>query len=159
MKFKDTVELGLLYVGVPALTLYPLGFVGLGIELWRDPFFPYYDFLGVYNAVALVPNTVVAGTGVKLLYLSVISTLIGAVFASLTFRLIAARSKREESESPRGRAGAWSFLLLVLLPVAAILTYYQVTVEGWDDAPYVAGFLVFSIAGAYLPAARVSGTA
>ena len=31
MKVKDIVEAALLYVGVPAITLYPLGFVALGL--------------------------------------------------------------------------------------------------------------------------------
>jgi hypothetical protein len=44
VKVKDVVEVALLYVGVPAVTLYPLGFVGLFIQMWRDNFFPYYDF-------------------------------------------------------------------------------------------------------------------
>jgi hypothetical protein len=44
VKVKDVVEVALLYVGAPAVTLYPLGFVGLFIQLWRDNSFPYYDF-------------------------------------------------------------------------------------------------------------------
>jgi hypothetical protein len=40
VKVKDVVEVALLYVGVLAVTLYPLGFVGLFIQLWRDNFFP-----------------------------------------------------------------------------------------------------------------------
>lgn len=68
MKVKDVVEVALLYVGVPAVTLYPLGFVGLFIQLWRDSFFPYYDFNMIWNAVAMVPHTEVVGTGVQLLY-------------------------------------------------------------------------------------------
>ena len=53
MKAKDVVEVALLYVGVPAVTLYPLGFIGLFIQLWRDNFFPYYDFNMIWNAVAM----------------------------------------------------------------------------------------------------------
>ena len=34
----------LLYIGIPAVTLYPITFVALGIQLWRDPSFPYHDF-------------------------------------------------------------------------------------------------------------------
>ena len=37
---RDIFEAGLFYVGIPAVTLYPLGFVGLGVEMWNDPFFP-----------------------------------------------------------------------------------------------------------------------
>jgi len=59
LKVKDVVEVALLYVGVPAVTLYPLGF----IQLWRDNFFPYYGFNMIWNAVAMVPHTEVVGTG------------------------------------------------------------------------------------------------
>lgn len=76
-KGRDLVETSLLYVGILAFTLYPLGFIALGIEMLRDPFFPYYDFDTVWNAVSLVPQTVVIGTGVRLLYLSLISTALG----------------------------------------------------------------------------------
>lgn len=31
----------LFYVGIPTATLYPLGFVALSLQLWRDPDFPY----------------------------------------------------------------------------------------------------------------------
>ena len=87
MKVRDLVEVSLLYVGIPAVTLYPLGFVGLLIQLWRDNFFPYYDYDMVWNAVAMIPNTVVVGTGVELLYFSVVSTLLGMGIASLTSKL------------------------------------------------------------------------
>ena len=32
-KTRDIVEIALLYVGVPAVTRYPLGFVALGFQL------------------------------------------------------------------------------------------------------------------------------
>ena len=65
----NLVQLGLLYVGIPAVTLCPLGFVGLAIQLWRDPFFPYTDFTTIWEAVALIDETVVIATGIRLIYL------------------------------------------------------------------------------------------
>ena len=53
-KTRDIVEVALLYVAVPAVTLYPLGFVGLGLQLWRDLFFPYTDFTAIWEAVSLI---------------------------------------------------------------------------------------------------------
>lgn len=96
MKVKDVVEVGLLYVGVPAVTLYPLGFVGLFIQLWRDNFFPYYDFNMIWNAVAIVSNTEVLGTGVQLLYFSLVTTLLGMGVASLTSRFLMMRRAAEK---------------------------------------------------------------
>jgi hypothetical protein len=31
-------------VGVPAVTPYTLGVVGLFVQMWGDNFFPYYDY-------------------------------------------------------------------------------------------------------------------
>ena len=119
MKVKDLVELALLYVGDPAVTtLYPLGFVGLFVQMWRDNFFPYYDYDTIWNAVAMVPSTVVAGTGVELLYFSFVSTLLGMGVASLTSRLLKRRAADKEQ---RGRRGLWGLYLLVLLPLTAFL--------------------------------------
>ena len=41
-------------------------------------------------------------------------------------------------------------LPVLLLPVAAVLTYNSVPLDGWEDAPYAAGFLVFSVGGGIL---------
>ena len=146
MKVKELVEASLLYVGVPAITLYPLGFVALGLQMWRDPFFPYDDFGPVWDAVSLVAHTEVIGTGVELLYLSVISTLLGVGIASVTFHFLG-RSKVGDKQEGRS---LWGLYLLVLLPVAAFLTYNSVPLDGWEDAPYVAGFLIFSVGGGIL---------
>ena len=59
------------------MTLYLLGFVGLFIQVRRDNFFPYHDFNMIRNAFAMVPNTEVVGTGVQLLYFSLVTTLLG----------------------------------------------------------------------------------
>lgn len=45
---REVIEGFLFYVGIPALTLYPLGFVALCLQMWRDQDFPYsWDFGGV----------------------------------------------------------------------------------------------------------------
>ena len=142
MKVKEIVEASLLYVGVPAITLYPLGFVALGLQMWRDPFFPYDDFGTIWDAVSLVGHTEIIGTGVELLYLSVISTPLGVGVASAIFHFFRRDPLIEEKHE---RWGLWGPYLLVLLPVAVILAYNSVPLDGWEDAPYVAGFLVFSI--------------
>jgi hypothetical protein len=147
LKVKEIVEASLLYVGVPAITLYPLGFVALGLQMWRDPFSPYDDFGPIWDAVSLVPRTEVIGTGVELLYLSVISTLLGVGIASLTFHYLS--GPPSAGEKPEGRS-LWGLYLLVLLPIAAFLTYKSVRLDGWEDVPYVAGFLLLSVGGGVL---------
>jgi hypothetical protein len=48
----------------------------------------FYDYNIIWNAVALIPSTVVMGTGVELLYLSTISTVLGTGIAFLAFNLL-----------------------------------------------------------------------
>src|SRR4051812_9807026 len=100
-KPRDFVELALLYVGVPAVTLYPLGFIALGIQLWRDPFFPYTDFTTVWEALSLVHKTVVIATGIKLVYLSLVSTALGVGIASLTLAFLRRRKSGSDGNGTR----------------------------------------------------------
>ncbi|MDQ4062986.1 MAG: hypothetical protein M3122_03620 [Actinomycetota bacterium] len=107
MKAKDLVEVSLLYVGVPAVTLYPLGFVGTFVQMWRDEFFPYYDFNVIWNAVAMTPNTEVVGTGVQLLYFSLVATLLGVGVASFIFGFLRKRREEEDDHPGNNRRGLW----------------------------------------------------
>jgi hypothetical protein len=145
LKGRDLIETIILYVGVPALTLYPLGFVALGLEMLRDPFFPYYSFDAVWNAVSLVPQTVVIGTGVKLLYLSLISTALGAGIAILVYRYFHRAPRHgEEPPAPVPLSGWWRLYVIVLLPAAVFLLWNTLTVSGWNEIKYVAGFFALS---------------
>ena len=154
MKVRDLVEVSLLYVGIPAVTLYPLGFVGLLIQLWRDNFFPYNDYDTdndydtVWSTVTMVPNTVVVGTGVELLYFSVVSTLLGVIVAPLISTLL--RKPRRASVELRGRKGWWGLYLLVVLPTTAFLAYHSAYVNDRNDLIFLAGFLMFSAGGGVL---------
>jgi len=151
-KTRDIVEIALLYVGVPAVTLYPLGFTALGIQLWRDPFFPYTDFTTVWEAVSLIHQTVVIATGIKLIYLSLVATALGMGIASLTLTFLRGRKSRPDdkdiSENWNGRL--WSVLLFVLLPVAALLIWSTTPIDGWNDAGYLAAFVLLSSGGGAL---------
>jgi len=57
-KVRSLAESVLFYVGIPAALLYPLGVFGVGIQLWRDPLFPYSRLDTVWVAVSLVPEKV-----------------------------------------------------------------------------------------------------
>jgi len=80
----------LFYIGIPAATLYPLGFMALSLQLWRDPEFPYnwatsgLDFSMIWYAASLVPKVIVIGIGIRLLLLSVVSTVLSMCIASAT---------------------------------------------------------------------------
>ena len=99
MKVKDVVEVGLLYLGVPTVTLYQLNFLGLFIPLCRDNFFPHYDFNTIWNAVARGTNTEVVGTGIQLLYFTA-PHLAGYRRRSLNLYIL--------GEAARGREGTWT---------------------------------------------------
>jgi hypothetical protein len=90
IKPRDLVEGGLLYIGIPAVTLYPLGFVALGVQLWRDPSFPYHDFTTIWEAVSLIPQTVVVATGIRLIYTSLIATILGAAIGGVLRAVVVA---------------------------------------------------------------------
>jgi hypothetical protein len=149
---RAIVELVLLYLGVPAVTLYPLGFVALGIQLWRDPFFPYTDFTTVWEALSLINRTVVIATGIRLIYLSLVATAVGAGAASLILTFLRRRKGRpygnDMSESLNGRL--WSVLLFVLLPVAVLLIWSTTPIQGWSDAEYLGAFVLLSVGGGTL---------
>jgi hypothetical protein len=151
VKVRDIVEAGLFYVGIPAGTLYPLGFVALSVQMWRDPFFPYSTLDTVWDAVSLVPHTVVIWTGVRMLYLALISTAFGVGVATLVVRvfLLLGRQPGEESAVVPGRRG-WMVFLLVLLPVAVLMLWTSVTVHIRADLVYLIGFFVLSVGGGTL---------
>lgn len=69
--------------------------------MWRDDFFPYYGYNAVWNAVAMVPSTVVVATGVELLFFSLGATLPGMGLASTANRLL------RKGLSTAGGLGFW----------------------------------------------------
>jgi hypothetical protein len=96
----------------------------------------------------MVPNIEVVGTGVQLLYFSLVATLLGIAIASLTSRFLAKR--RAAEKEPGNRKGWWLLDLFVLLPAAAFLAYNSVYVDAWHDILFLVGFLVFSTGGGIL---------
>ena len=152
---RSIIEAGLLYVGVPAVTLYPIGFIGLSIQLWRDPFFPYSDFTTIWQAVALIEHTVVVATGVRLIYLSMIATVLAMGVATLLLHLLGqAPDPADEHDSSekrrRRRRGLWSLFWVILLPAGALLAWTTGRPDGWDDLLYLAGFILLSLVGGAL---------
>ena len=88
------MEGGLLYIGIPAVTLYPLGFIALGIQLCRDPSFPYHDVTTIWEAVSLIPQTVVVATGIRLIYTSLIAAICVAAVVGLLVTLVLWRPEK-----------------------------------------------------------------
>lgn len=82
---RDLAETFTVYVGIPALLLYPLGLFMLALQLYR-----HYDlkFLTAWYASSLVPNAVVAGHGAKAFLMPLfISLVVCLLVAKVTFRL------------------------------------------------------------------------
>jgi hypothetical protein len=153
---RDLVEGGLLYIGIPAVTLYPLGFVALGVQLWRDPSFPYHDFTTIWEAVSLIPQRVVVATGIRLIYTSLIATILGAAVVGLCFELLSWRHKGTGEQGNRLDSlpqsnHRWSIPLLLLLPllVSPLLIRGDLPIDSRHDydAFYVTGFIVFALIG------------
>ena len=149
VNLRQTLEGALFYLGIPTVTLYPLGFVGLGLQMRNDPFFPYSRLDTVWDALSLVPQMEVIGTGVWLLYLSLISLALGVGVATLVVRvflLLGGVPAEQSAAAAPGRRG-WMVYLLLLLPVAALLLWNSVTLRGWHDLMFFLRFLVLSAGG------------
>lgn len=163
IQVKGLIEGGLLYIGIPAATLYPLGFIALAVQLWRDAAFPYRDFTTVWEAVALIPQTVVVATGIRLIYLSVIATILGAAVAGM---LLALSRRRKSGEGGEGRppwgtpqnGRLWTIMLILLLPLAAagLLVRGDSPLDGRpdNDLLYMAGFVPSCPRGFWLSSHR-----
>ena len=164
---RDILGGALFYIGIPAATLYPLGFMALGLQLWRDPDFPYdwassgLDFSMIWYAASLVPKVVVIGTGVRLLLISVLSTTLSMSIASITLYLLRERALFRIRANGQGQGevlsnwtylsrwerGFWHLCLLLLLPVVALLIMSGFPADSWYDAPFYGGYFIFSAVG------------
>ncbi len=162
----------LFYIGIPAATLYPLGFMALRLQLWRDPEFPYnwavsgLDFSMIWYAAALVPKVIVIGIGVRLLLLSVVSTVLSMCIASATLLLLQRWKLSKSWSAGEGQdddiAGYilsrwedlnkwerrfWYLSLLVLLPLVMLWLWSEFPLDHWYDLPFLGGYFTFSALG------------
>jgi hypothetical protein len=166
---RDILEGFLFYVGIPALTLYPLGFVALCLQMWRDHYFPYsWDFDGfnfgmTWYAASLIPKVVVVGTGVRLLFLSLLAGVLAIGVASLLSNFLHrwwyVRQRWHLVEHwkglPRWEMLLWRLSFVTLLPLVAYLIWSDFTIDSWYDTPFLAAFVVFSaVAGTTVVQAR-----
>ena len=103
-RVRSFAESVLFYGGIPVAALYPLGVVGVGIQLWRDPMFPYSRLDTVWTAVSLVPERVVIGTGIRLLFFALLSTAFALGASVLVVRglILVGREPAEASEVGKG---------------------------------------------------------
>lgn len=155
---RETLEAFFFYVGIPALTLYPLGFVALCLQMWRDHDFPYSWDFGEFNfgmtwyAASLIPKVVIMGTGVRLLFLSLLACVLAMGIASLTFNFLQRywhlRQRWHLIETWKGN-GKWEVLLwrlsfATLLPLVVYILWSDFAVDSWYDAPFLAAFVLLS---------------
>jgi hypothetical protein len=138
-------------VGIPAALLYPLGGLGVGLQLWLAPLFPYSRLDTVWTAVSLVPEKVVIGMGIRLLYFGLLSTAFGIGVSVLVVRglILVGREPAEASAVGKGGPRRWMLYLLLLIPIAVVGIWTSVRVSNVTELAYLVGFFVFS-AGAGL---------
>ena len=65
-----------IYAGVPTITVFPVGLVGLWMQQWMDR---RYDLVDAWYIVSLVPRTVVIGFGVEIVLASLFFTALLAI--------------------------------------------------------------------------------
>jgi hypothetical protein len=147
-KVRSLAESVLFYVGIPAALLYPLGVLGVGIQLWRDPLFPYSRLDTVWVAVSLVPEKVVIGTGIRLLFFALESLTFGIGVSVLLVRglLLLGRQPAEVSAVGKGGPRRWMLYLLLLMPLAVVGIWTSVRVSNATELAFFVGFFVFSAA-------------
>ena len=147
-RVRSVAESALFYVGIPAAALYPLGVLGIGIQLWRDPLFPYVRLDTVWVAVSLVPERVVIGTGIRLLFLAVVSVAFAVGVSVLLVRglLLLGRQPAEASGVGKGGRRRWMLYLLLLMPLSVVVLWKSVRVTDAAEFVYFVGFFAFSAA-------------
>jgi hypothetical protein len=145
-RVRSFAESALFYVGIPAAALYPLGVVGVGIQLWRDPLFPYSRLDTVWVAVSLVPERGVVGTGIRLLLFALVSVAFGVGVSVLLVRgfLLLGRNPAEASDVGKGGPRRWMLFLLLLMPLSVL--WKSVRVSNATEVAFFVGFFAFSAA-------------
>ncbi len=157
---RDVLEGFFFYVGIPALTLYPLGFVALCLQMWRDQEFPYsWDFGGfnfgiTWYTASLVPKVVVMGTGVRLLFLSLLACVLAMGVSSLAFNFLQRRWHVQQrwhlleawTGSRKREVMFWRLSFVTLLPLAVYIIWNDFDIDSWYDAPFLAAFVLLSAA-------------
>jgi hypothetical protein len=163
---RDILGGVLFYFGIPAFTLYPLGFMALSLQLWRDPVFPYnwassgLDFTIIWYAASLIPKVVVIGTGVKLLAISLLSTILIMSVAAITLHLLRewnlvkgwVKHEKQNTVSGWKRLNKWErrfwlLSLVVLLPITVFLVAKMFPFDHLYDLPFYGGYVIFSAVG------------
>jgi hypothetical protein len=145
---RSLAEAVLFYVGITAALLYPLGVLGVGLQMSMEPLFPYSRLDTVWTAVSLVPEKVVIGTGIRLLYFALLSTAFGIGLSVLVVRalIILGREPAEASAVGKGGPRRWMLYLLLLIPLAVVGIWTSVRVSNATELAYFIGFFVFSAA-------------
>jgi hypothetical protein len=163
---RDILGGVLFYFGIPAFTLYPLGFMALSLQLWRDPVFPYnwassgLDFTIIWYAASLIPKVVSIGTGVKLLAISLLSTILIMSVAAITLHLLRewnlvkgwVKHEKQNTVSGWRRLNKWErrfwlLSLVVLLPITVFLVAKMFPFDHLYDLPFYGGYVIFSAVG------------
>jgi hypothetical protein len=147
-RVRSLAEAVLFYVGIPAALLYPLGVLGVGLQMSQDPLFPYSRLDTVWIAVSLVPERVVIGTGIRLLFFALVSTAFGIGVSVLAVRglILLGREPAEASAVGKGRPRRWMLYLLLLIPIAVVGIWTSVRVSNATELAFFIGFFVFSAA-------------
>jgi hypothetical protein len=147
-RVRSFAESVLFYLGIPVAALYPLGVAGVGIQLWRDPMFPYSRLDTVWVAVSLVPERVVIETGIRLLFLALVSVAFAVGVSVLLVRglLLLGREPAEASAVGKGEPRLWMLYLLLLMPLSVVVLWKSVRVSNATELVLFVGFFAFSAA-------------
>ena len=111
--FLDIGQMLAAYIGIPAILLYPVGFLVFVLQVWN--FYP-FDFSTAWYAASLIPVTVATGQGVKYLLMPlVISVIVSSVLSSVFARRLIVEYRKALQEGLEQNRDAPTGLVLSTL--------------------------------------------
>lgn len=107
----------------------------------------------IWCAASLVPKVVAIGTGVRLLFLSLLACVVAMGIASLTYNFLQRRYLQRQwrpveswKRSEKWEILVWRLSFVTLLPLAVFIIGDDFGVDSWYDLPILASFVVLSAA-------------
>lgn len=107
------------FTPITAVIIYPLGFLALCLQIYRDPSFPSSDLYMAWYATSVIPHMVIFSTAVHVLFLSLISSYVGLCLSTVFLALMRHLLKGQQSVLGR-QQWLWRLFIGVGLPLAIL---------------------------------------
>lgn len=154
---EGLIEALKVYLSAVAVTIYPLGFIALTIQIYRDPVFPSDDPYMAWYAASLVPPLTVLSTAAFVLLSSLV---VSTSFTSLGMLFFDARRRRSGDGTRAGPVRHEKVLRVVSVLVLVVVVFLLIAERfpllntnpddvGWNPYLWMGAFLSAFGAGIY----------